>query len=529
MTAPPSVERAALLETLTVAAGKTRPITWLRVELLPPLLWVNGDSAAECVPVVVALLRKFSGDLGKAPLAAAREAWNEASRGEFIRALYYQWSIAKCPSAHKWVLDAVAEWGDEATAHMLALEIRTLLSAKTPKNQKVVARLEVLGRIGGTAALSFIEQFGSSSRFPSVRAAAVEILEAEAARRGCSVDELGDDLTPAFGLDRQGRATLDFGTRRFFVTALPDFSLRIVDEEGKPRKSLPKSTAKDDQAKALAATLLRNELRDGLADQGRHQARRLEAAMLSKRAWPFTRWRSLFLDHPLLRLLALGVVWAYRSDARASARFFRVAEDWTLADANDESWQSPGDGEVVIPHPLEMAEPDREAWRTLLADYKITQPFDQLDRATYRPTDEDRDAGESCRFGGVIIEEIAMRRRLTAAGWMAGTIPGERRMQTYGRTFPRGDATAVLLFFVSQYGEWNGRYREPSKVTLASLFFVRGRRAGDAEWSFRAGDVLPVDATDPLVFSEATREIGQLAASSRERDPDWKQTLRRGY
>lgn len=65
-----------------------------------------------------------------------------------------------------------------------------------------------------------------------------DALKAAAQRRGLSLIELYDELTPDFGLGGEG-LVLEVGPQRYRLQLQGDLSLRVVGDKGKASKTLP--------------------------------------------------------------------------------------------------------------------------------------------------------------------------------------------------------------------------------------------------------------------------------------------------
>lgn len=173
----------------------------------------------------------------------------------------------------------------------------------------------------------------------------------------------------------------------------------------------------------------------------REQAVRLEALMVAQHRWPPQAWRELYLGHPVLRSLAMRLVWI------AGGRTFRPLEDLTMTDADDEEVPFPEDP-VGIAHPLEVA--DRDAWRRHLGEHRVDPPFPQIDRPA--PS-----------LGDVTGRETPVRHALERAGWRRGCVESGAVL-TFVRRFRDVEAHLAVegLSFAS---------RDPGRVT--GLAFAR--------------------------------------------------------
>jgi Domain of unknown function (DUF4132) len=131
----------------------------------------------------------------------------------------------------------------------------------------------------------------------------------------------------------------------------------------------------------------------------------------------------------LMRHLAARLSWGVYADDGAFQTAFRVAEDWTLADAEDNATTLPDDASVGIAHVLEVPKPLLDAFGQVFADYEILQPFKQLGRETYALTDAERKSSRITRYehklvatGSVmgLINRGWERGLAQDAGWVGG-------------------------------------------------------------------------------------------------------------
>jgi hypothetical protein len=96
---------------------------------------------------------------------------------------------------------------------------------------------------------------------------------------------------------------------------------------------------------------------------------------------------------------------------------FRVTEDGTFADANDEAITFGERDAIVVPHPLEMDPIALERWGAVLGDYEVVPPFPQIGRMLFDPTSAERQGGVLSRFAGEPTTQMALAGRLEARGW----------------------------------------------------------------------------------------------------------------
>lgn len=296
--------------------------------------------------------------------------------------LFQLWQSAAGPSREKWCFLALGHLGGEATVRQLV----PLLKAWP--QEKLFARaelgLDVLAAIGTDLALMHLHQMSLRLKSKALQERARGKLAEIALRRGLCEEELADRLVSDLGLERGGGCRLDYGPRSFNVQFDEQLRPQLLDAQGRRLKDLPRPGGQDDPELAQQAQQRWKGLKKDIKLLGDIQIARLQRAMTAERCWSPGEWTLLLLEHPLLVLLVKRLLWSYRASDEAVPELFRVAEDGTLANQNDESWCLPATGQVGLPHPLHLSSEDLLCWSQLFADYNLLQPFPQLGREVHR-------------------------------------------------------------------------------------------------------------------------------------------------
>jgi len=476
--------------------------TWADPGILPQILLADRSAAlppdsARHVCTMLAISKPGDEYPG---IEVVVQSCDRASLAEFAWALFQQWELAGMPSKEAWVLDAMGYVGDDETVRRLSPLIRAWPGEGG--HARAVTGLDVLASIGTDVALMHLNGIADKAKFKGLKARAQEKINEVAAKLGLTAEELADRLVPDLGLDDDGSMTLDFGPRKFTVGF--DEQLKpYVTEEGTRRKELPKPGPRDDATlapdayKAFAA--LKKDARTLAADQ----IRRFERAMVLQRRWDLSQVRGLFIEHPLLWHISRRLVWASFDGSGHAVTAFRVAEDRTLADADDKELLVEDSVRVGIPHPLHLGDGLRR-WSDLFADYEILQPFAQLGRDVFRLSDVEKGGTVLEQFKGVKVETVKVLG-LERFGWERGEAQDAGIQGWMFKKLPHDRAAVVGL----DPGIIAGAATEWKEQTLQDVW-INNEPTGD--WS--GGDHRQKYAVlDEVTASEIIRDLRSLSVS----------------
>ncbi|MFC8723406.1 DUF4132 domain-containing protein, partial [Kitasatospora sp. NPDC057198] len=370
-------------------------------------------------------------------LAQVRAVCTPESLAAFCWAVFEQWRLAGMPAKDRWALHSLGEFGDDGTARLLAPVLRGWPAHKV--NRRAVDGLDVLVAIGTDAALTQLCGLNRRPGGKHLGEYAARRIEAVAARRGLSPEQLADRLVPDLGLGPDGSTVIDYGVRTFTVGFDEQLRPYVRDSDGRRRKDLPAPDARDDAELATAERRRFTALKKDARALATDQSARLETAMITQRSWSAGEFTDLLAGHPLLGHLVRRLVWTANG-----ATAFRVAEDRTLTDAHDRPFRLPTDAVVRLAHPLHLG-PDLTAWAELFADYEIIQPFPQLGRTVRRFTEEEAAGNRLHRFEGHTVP-IGRLLGMTKRGWQRGTPMDAGIERWFHKPLPDGRHLVLDIF-----------------------------------------------------------------------------------
>lgn len=427
-------------------------------------------------------------------LAEVRAACSPASLGSFAWDLFFAWLTAGRPKEQGWAYHALAALGDDECMRRLT----PLLAEWTEEGQHHQSKraLEVLAAQGSDTALRQLQILAKRGKGPAVRNGAARQLQAAAEARGLSRGDLEEILMPTFGLGPDGSRELSYGPRSFRVGF--DELLRpfVLDTAGKRLKDLPDPGRDDDPEQASTALADWKALKkDVKAVAGLH-LRRLEEAMASRHRWEPQAFRERLVRHPLLGHLARRLVWGAWSEGSLLGTF-RVSEDGTPADAADSAWEIPEGARIGLVHRLDLGDSAAAAWKRLLDDYEILQPFPQIVREVFQPTNEEREARELVRSTGRRVSTGKLLG-LESRGWTRGRHPDTST--SFWIEKPVGPDCLAVIFL--EPGIELGNPRSTPQQTLARIVLLDPASREEAVQTL--GDL------EPVVFSELVRDLEGL-------------------
>lgn len=410
---------------LALGAPSPKPPAFLRADELPPVRTRAGtmlDAAA--IGALLELMQVAPIEPRYAGVDVVAADCDPESLSAFARELVEQWVLGDAPGRAEWMLEAAVWFPSPAGDARIAALAREWAQKNAAKAGRACA---ALARIGSDVALMHLAHIAESSRFEALRKDVRALVAEAASARGLSADELEDRTVPDGGLGAAGTTEIVVGSRAFVaaVDASGAVAVRERAEDGAlgaPMTALPRPRKTDD-AKAFAAARARlKALADGVTSIVKRQSVRLERAMVAGRTWDADAFEARLVRHPIVGVVARGLLWERVGDGATSSLFFRIAEDGSYADGDDVPCRLGPSDRVRVAHPARS--PERvAAFATLFADYRVVQPFEQLGRVGPPPSHPERVAASLALAAGHVAPAVKILGVLEARGWQR-TDPG---------------------------------------------------------------------------------------------------------
>ncbi|MFF6810432.1 DUF4132 domain-containing protein [Streptomyces sp. NPDC012403] len=303
---------------------------------------------------------------------------------------------------------------------------------------------------------------------------------------------------PRLDFDDEGVLRRTAGDHRAVVTVTESATL-TWEKDGRPLRGVPAAVRRDHAA-------LVKELRDLVKRVDAQLAtlvRALEGGLALGTTHPYGWWRAELAGHPLARTLVRRLIW----EIEVAPGEWRAV----LPETDENLPHAPDDTPVRLWHPLRSDPETVRAWRNLLTERRIRQPFKQAFREIYRLTPaEEQTRVHSHRFAAHLVHYRRMFALFRARGWKSGRLG----------PWDGGDGDAAERILAA--GEWRARFHHTwadwaGDDELASTDRVCFDHRVDGTWR-----EAPLRDVPPLVFSEAMRDVDLfVGVTSIAADPDW--------
>jgi hypothetical protein len=496
----PSLEDLDLPEWFLGAAEELKPLRprWLKA-LRPIVLRDGHELPPEASAWVLGSIATTEAESARHDLLdLIKRHANPASLDEWIAAMLKTWLAGAAPIKDAWVLTGAGFLGGDATVRALHEAVRQW--SKNKDRTLAVRGVDALGRIGSKAALQEVTTLSTGIRDHSVADEAQTLIGSKARIQGASRDEIEDRHVGHCGLDGKGECLLSYGPRTFRVVLGANLELALFGEDGRKRTSLPPPAASDDPVQAEAARSTWAEMKTGVKRVVKSQIKRFEQAMITGRLWSLADFRTHLLGHVIVSRLARALVWQSVGD---DPRSTRVTEDQSLAGVNDETIALDDSAQLRVAHPLRLPLPELQAWRRLFTDYRIVQPFQQLEREVHC-SDPQRAIEASLTIPEhPPIKSGVLYGILDNAGWRLGR-PVDSRFDYCWKSFDADNVTAAIGFSGMIAGSIG---RSPDQSITSCTFHSGVMKPEDADLP---GPALRLALVPAVAFSETMRRLLRL-------------------
>lgn len=490
---------------------------WIPVNLLQEIRYEDGKAVSK--DVITYLISKYSlENIVERNLTAEKviKKCNKHDLDQLGNEILNLWINNGADTKQKWILGLVSAVGGFNVINELKAQID--IWSKNSRGAIACDTIKALALNGSDHCLIVIDTIARKFKHKQIKKAAEEAFVFAAQMLNLTEEELEDKIVPDLDFNKRGERVFDFGSRSFTVTLNLDFSLKIVDSNGKTIKTLPKPNKSDDELKAKEASDEFKNLKKQIKTVVSTQTLRLEMALSANRIWKKKDWENLFVENPIMHNFSLGLVWGVYAKGELKDTF-RYMEDGTFNTKDEEEYELLEDSLIGLVHPLEMDQETLNTWIQQFEDYEIVQPLLQLDRKVYKVNEKEKEMKSVERFGGTKINGLSLVGKLTKMGWYRGSVQdGGGYYQFYKEDEKIG--IGVELSF-----EWLSVGYENEETTIYELTFYRANTVERGSYIYdeiREGNIIVPSKVPERFFSEILYDVDRALEAKIGFIANWK-------
>lgn len=369
------------------------------------------------------------------------------------------------------------------------------------------AALYSLSIMPGTVGLKEIIVLRAATKYNPALVNINRVFDKLAEASGQTPDELAEMSTPDYGLTGMSELRQQVGEFEAVARLVSVGKCELSWDKGdKTQKSVPAAIKAEhtDAIKSIKAVV-----KDVQTGSSAHSLR-LEQMYLRGKTLDYDTWIDQYVDHRLIGFLARRLIW------RASSGKSRVNVmhcDGVYIDHSGVTTEVPADAAIDLWHPS-MSEPaETLAWRNLLIDREITQPFKQAHREIYLLTDAERATQDhSMRFANHILKQAQFHALTMQRGWK----------QQRGGHWDGGDDNSAYRYLPAF--ELNVEFETQGSYDYGIGNGGTYECVATGEVSFSKKKRVDLESVDALLFSEVMRDIDLfVSVTSIGNDPDWRE------
>lgn len=471
----------------------TRQMQWLPQKIYSRLPWSDGT---HFVPrhVIRYILGEYMSltqpvrlyGCDKVAVFLDQKEWQKV-----LEALYQYWLNEGMDMNRKTILVPYCMYIDELKIAAFRLTIRKWIQSEY--NDLACFAIELMGVKASPASLTMLEEWIELTPESIFRQKARKAFRKAAAYQNISVNELADRIIPSFGLDRDGKRIVDYGSRTFQITLAPDLTISVYNFDNKKvKKSLPVVKDEDDREKAEKA---REEFLDFNRIVRIHtniQRNRLEQELRNGYTRTAEAWQTVFQENPVMRYMTDGLIWGIYQDGHLQTSF-RTTLEGTLITVDKAPFTLPENACITLVHPIDLDKDTLIRWQRQLQEEGIEPFISQLSVPVYLLDEQEMQGYKITRFSGhkTTISDICNYDLTDFA------------FHTEGRNLYLKDRAMNVLIEIS----FKKQKTEPDLLNKLSFYALKNEEKDIKKAAQNLGNMLPLASLSPRFISYVLETI----------------------
>ena len=364
------------------------------------------------------------------------------------------------------------------------------------------ACVNALAAMPGLEAVTQISRLGMRVKYDVAKRLIEKALVDAAERNHVGRDDLEAMSVPSFGLNQLGVRT-EVADSYAATLAIQDGTAELNwSKDGRPVKSVPAEVKASHPELLADLKKVVKELQTVLATQ----RLRLERQLLSQSSCQFAQWKSWYLEHPVMAVFAMRLIWEIESDGAVVTAIWH--QDKLVHWSGNPVAAAPADN-VRLWHPIRAEVQEVLGWRCWLEDRGIRQPFKQAHREVYLFTEAERQTGTySNRFAAHVVRQHQFSALCRERGWQFNLMGEWDSHNNPYLELARFNLRAEFGVDFSEGAEVSGHAVYRTISTDRVQFFAIEPKPRRFEIVHR--QPTPLVDIPPVVFSEVMRDLDLL-------------------
>lgn len=236
------------------------------------------------------------------------------------------------------------------------------------------------------------------------------------------------------------------------------------------------------------------------------QVQRMEEAMVNQRNWQQHFWQTHVLEHGLQGWLAKRLIWCLHDKQQQITHAFYFNNQWINAKGEILNIDTAHIQSLSLWHPIFSEAAEVLAWRQLLVERQILQPFRQAFREVYVPTPAEINAEtSSLRFAYHYLSQSQFKAIANGRQWSYDIQGGWDSFYHPGRFYPQHKISVSLKVAWPETRELLDKHGVYAYIKTQEIVFSDHN-------NFRSKPRM--DDIPAIVFSEAMRDVDYFINSS---------------
>ncbi|MBD3637008.1 MAG: DUF4132 domain-containing protein [Crocinitomicaceae bacterium] len=252
---------------------------------------------------------------------------------------------------------------------------------------------------------------------PSIKKTIDKHLTKLSEKRNLTISQIEEMAVPDFGLS-DGEVTKEFGDFKlnFKITGIGKTEMVWIKPDGGTQKSVP-SAVKDSKTLNDKLKKFKKDTAEIKKVISAHRDR-IDNSYLEQRVWDLDSIQKYYFNHGLISFLAKRLIWEVYENDKLSATVYWSSDSWKDVKDKPVDFSKLKDPQFKLWHPISNSIEEVMAWRDVIMNHEIVQPFKQAFREIYVLTDAELNTKTySNRMAAHVLKQHQFNALAGLRGW----------------------------------------------------------------------------------------------------------------